>query len=91
MCSRMLVTGRSRPHRLKPLRSPDTGRRLQIGFALLALCNIAFIVPLQTLLLAVSSRRVLGQIGRWNRANSPWIKATIALAVIAMSFGLMGR
>ncbi len=59
------------------------------GFALLALYNIAFIVPLLALLLAVSNRRVLGQIGRWNRANSPWIKAGIALAVIVMSFGLM--
>lgn len=59
------------------------------GLALLALYNIAFIVPLLALLLAVSNRRVLGQIGRWNRANSPWIKAGLALAVIAMSFGLM--
>src|SRR3990172_1746611 len=55
--------------------------------ALLALYNIAFIVPLLILLLAVSNRRVLGQLGRWNRANSPWIKAGLALAVIAMSFG----
>ncbi len=59
------------------------------GVALLALYNIAFIVPLLILLLAVSDRRVLGQLGRWNRANSPWIKAGLALAVIAMSFGLM--
>jgi cytochrome c biogenesis protein CcdA len=59
------------------------------GLALLALYNVAFIVPLLVLLLAVSNRRVLGQIGRWNRANSPWIKAGLALAVIAMSFGLM--
>jgi cytochrome c-type biogenesis protein len=59
------------------------------GFALLALYNIAFIAPLVVLLLVVSNRRVLGQIGRRNRANSPWIKAGIALAVIAMSFGLM--
>ncbi len=59
------------------------------GFALLALYNLAFIVPLLVLLLAVGNRRVLGQLGRWNRANSPWIKAGIALAVIAMSFGLM--
>ena len=59
------------------------------GIALLALYNIAFIVPLLILLLAVSNRRVLGKIGRWNRANSPWIKAGLALAVIAMSFGLM--
>ena len=59
------------------------------GLALLALYNIAFIVPLLVLLLAVSSRRVLGQLGRWNRANSPWIKAGLALAVIAMSFGLL--
>ncbi len=59
------------------------------GYALLALYNIAFIVPLVAMLLAVSNRRVLGQIGRWNRANSPWVKAGIALAIIAMSFGLM--
>jgi cytochrome c biogenesis protein CcdA len=59
------------------------------GLALLALYNIAFIVPLLVLLLAVSNRRVLGQLGRWNRANSPWIKAGLALAVIVMSFGLM--
>lgn len=59
------------------------------GLALLALYNIAFIVPLVVMLLAVSNRRVLGQLGRWNRANSPWIKAGIALAVIAMSLGLM--
>jgi cytochrome c-type biogenesis protein len=59
------------------------------GYALLALYNIAFIVPLVVMLLAVSNKRVLGQIGRWNRANSPWIKAGIAFAIIAMSFGLM--
>ena len=59
------------------------------GLALLALYNIAFIVPLVAMLLAVSNRRLLGQIGRWNRANSPWLKAGIALAIIAMSFGLM--
>jgi cytochrome c-type biogenesis protein len=59
------------------------------GLALLALYNIAFIVPLLIMLLAVSNKRVLGQLGRWNRANSPWIKAGLALAVIAMSFGLM--
>jgi cytochrome c-type biogenesis protein len=59
------------------------------GLALLALYNIAFIVPLLILLLAVSNRRALGQLGRWNRANSPWMKAGLALAVIVMSFGLM--
>jgi len=59
------------------------------GLALLALYNIAFIVPLLALLLAVSDRRVLGKLGRWNRSNSPWIKTGLALAVIAMSFGLM--
>ncbi len=59
------------------------------GLALLALYNIAFIVPLLVLLLTVSDRRVLGQLGRWNRSNSPWIKVGLAVAVIAMSFGLM--
>ena len=59
------------------------------GFALLALYNIAFIVPLLVLLGAMSNRRVLGQLGRWNRANSPWVKAGLALAVIAMSLGLL--
>jgi len=59
------------------------------GLALLALYNLAFITPLVILLVAVSNRRVLGQLGRWNRANSPWIKAGLALAVLAMSFGLL--
>ena len=59
------------------------------GLALLALYNVAFILPLLALLLAVSDRRVLGQLGRWNRANSPWVKTGLAFAVIAMSFGLM--
>ena len=59
------------------------------GLALLALYNVAFIVPLLLLLGAVTNRRVLGQLGRWNRANSPWVKAGLALAVIAMSFGLL--
>jgi cytochrome c biogenesis protein CcdA len=59
------------------------------GLALLALYNIAFIIPLLILLLAVSNRRVLGQLGRWNRANSPWVKVGLSLVVIAMSFGLM--
>lgn len=59
------------------------------GLALLALYNLAFIAPLVTLLLAVSNRRVLGRLGRWNRSNSPWIKVGLALAVLAMSFGLL--
>lgn len=59
------------------------------GLALLALYNIAYIAPLVMLLGAVSDRRVLGRLGRWNRANSPWVKAGLAIAVIAMSFGLL--
>ncbi len=59
------------------------------GLALLALYNIAFIAPLVVLLLAVSNRRVLGQMARSNRANSPWIKAGLAIVVIAMAFGLL--
>jgi hypothetical protein len=59
------------------------------GIALLALYNLAFIAPLVVLLLAVSNRRVLGRLGRWNRANSPWVKVAIAVAVMAMSYGLL--
>jgi cytochrome c biogenesis protein CcdA len=59
------------------------------GLALLALYNIAFIAPLVLLLGAMSDRRVLGRLGRWNRANSPWVKVGLAVAVIAMSFGLL--
>ena len=59
------------------------------GFALLAICNIASIVPLLVLLGTISKRRVLRQHGRWNRSNSPWVNAGLALAVIAMSLGLL--
>lgn len=59
------------------------------GLALLALYNVAFIVPLLALLVGISNRRVLGQLGRWNRANSPWVKTGLALAVIVMSLGLL--
>ena len=59
------------------------------GLALLALYNLAYIVPLVLLLAAVSNRRVLGRLGRWNRANSPWVKAGLAIAVLAMTFGLL--
>jgi cytochrome c-type biogenesis protein len=59
------------------------------GLALLALYNLAYIAPLVLLLAAVSNRRVLGRMGRWNRANSPWVKAGLAIAVVAMSFGLL--
>ncbi len=59
------------------------------GLALLALYNVAFVVPLLGLLAAISNRRVLGQLARWNQANSPWVKAGLALAVITMSLGLL--
>lgn len=59
------------------------------GLALLALYNLAYIAPLVALLVAVSDRRILGRLGRWNRANSPWVKAGLAIAVVAMSFGLL--
>ena len=60
-----------------------------VGLALLALYNIAFIAPLALLLLFVSNRRVLGTLGRWNRANGGVVKAVLAIGVIAMSFGLL--
>lgn len=59
------------------------------GLALLALYNIAYIAPLVLLLGAVSDRRVLGRIGRWSRAGSPWIKVGLAITVVAMSFALL--
>jgi cytochrome c-type biogenesis protein len=59
------------------------------GLALLALYNLAYIVPLVVFLALVSNRRVLGRLGRWNRANSPWVKAGLAIGVIAMSLGLL--
>lgn len=59
------------------------------GLALLALYNLAYIVPLVGLLLVVSDRRTLGRLARWNRANSPWVRAGLAIAVVAMSFALL--
>ena len=59
------------------------------GLALLALYNLAYIAPLVGLLLVVSDRRTLGRLGRWNQANSLWVKAGLAVVVVAMSFGLL--
>lgn len=59
------------------------------GLALLALYNLAYIAPLVALLAMVSNRRVLGKLGRWNQANSVWVKGALALIVIAMSLGLL--
>ena len=60
-----------------------------VGLALLVLYNIAFIMPLLVFLLAVSNRRVLGTLGRWNRQNGAVVKTVLALGVVAMSFGLL--
>jgi cytochrome c biogenesis protein CcdA len=60
-----------------------------VGLALLALYNLAFIAPLVLFLLFVSNRRVLGTLGRWNRQNGSAVKVALAVAVIAMSFGLL--
>ncbi|HKY88799.1 MAG TPA: cytochrome c biogenesis protein CcdA [Candidatus Limnocylindrales bacterium] len=60
-----------------------------VGLALLALYNVAFIVPLVSLLLFVSDRRVLGSLGRWNRNHGNAVKVVLAVAVVAMSFGLL--
>jgi cytochrome c-type biogenesis protein len=61
----------------------------QVGLALLALYNVAFIVPLLVFLLAVSNRRVLGTLGRWNKRNGAVVKSILAFGVVAMSFGLL--
>jgi cytochrome c-type biogenesis protein len=60
-----------------------------VGLALLALYNLAFIAPLVAFLLFVSNKRVLGTLGRWNRTNGGAVKTVLAIAVIAMSFGLL--
>jgi cytochrome c-type biogenesis protein len=60
-----------------------------VGLALLALYNVAFILPLVLFLLFVSNRRVLGVIGRWNKKNGTVVKTVLALGVMAMSFGLL--
>jgi cytochrome c-type biogenesis protein len=60
-----------------------------VGLALLSLYNVAFIAPLVGLLALVTSRRVLGRMGRWNKVNSPRVKLAIALAVIVMGLGLL--
>jgi cytochrome c-type biogenesis protein len=60
-----------------------------VGLSLLALYNVAFIMPLLLFLLLVSNRRVLGRLGRWNRTNGAVVKTMLALGVVAMSFGLL--
>ncbi len=60
-----------------------------VGLALLVLYNIAFIVPLLGFLLAMSNRRALGALGRWNRQNGAVVKTVLALGVVAMSLGLL--
>ena len=60
-----------------------------VGVALLALYNVAFILPLLLFLLFVSNRRVLGAIGRWNKKNGSLVKAVLAIGVIVMSFMLL--
>jgi cytochrome c-type biogenesis protein len=60
-----------------------------VGLALLALYNIAFIIPLLLFLLVVSNRRVLGMLGRWNRKNGAVVKTVLAFGVVLMSFGLL--
>jgi len=60
-----------------------------VGLALLALYNVAFIMPLLVFLLAVSNRRVLGTLGRWNKRNGAVVKSVLAFGVVAMSFGLL--
>jgi cytochrome c biogenesis protein CcdA len=60
-----------------------------VGLALLALYNVAFIMPLLIFLLAVSNRRVLGTLGRWNKRNGAVVKSVLAFGVVAMSFGLL--
>lgn len=60
-----------------------------VGLALLALYNIAFIAPLLALLAVISDRRVLGRLGRWNHQHGGAVKVALALAVVAMTFGLL--
>lgn len=59
------------------------------GLALLALYNLAYILPLVVLLGLVSNRRLLGRLGRWNQAHAAWVRASLAVTVVAMSLGLL--
>jgi hypothetical protein len=46
-------------------------------------------MPLLVFLLAVSNRRVLGTLGRWNMRNGAVVRSVLAFGVVAMSFGLL--
>ena len=59
------------------------------GFGYLLLYNLAFVVPLIVILLAVANKRAAGQLSRWQADNKRQIKLVTGLAMIGLSIGIL--
>lgn len=59
------------------------------GFGYLLLYNLAFVVPLIAILLAVANKRAAGQLSRWQADNKRQIKLVTGLVMIGLSIGIL--
>lgn len=59
------------------------------GFGYLLLYNLAFVVPLIVILLAVANKRAAGQLSRWQADNKRQIKLVTGLVMIGLSIGIL--